>query len=220
VSATYDSWIKGTSFAGKNFLLGIDIVAWEQIWKHEIAGDVFSFPCNIDNGRMIIVGSTNNAIYALEANSEIFDGSLTMIQPNVYWTLEAPFVTIIGLYSNISGELDEEQIEWLINELKNAPANKAIILSVHHSQCSVDRLHGGYKVIANILDDAIIKSGRIVDLVISSHIKNYQRFTRQIGEREIPYIIAETGEYMNLNKMPTNADGSPINVPYKMLRMK
>lgn len=24
-----------------------------------------------------------------------------MIQPNVYWTLEAPFVTIIGLYTNL-----------------------------------------------------------------------------------------------------------------------
>jgi hypothetical protein len=114
------------------------------------------------------------------------------------------------------GELDEEQIEWLINELKNAPANKAILLSVHHPPYSIDIFRGGYKVIANILDDPFIKSGRIVDLVISSHIKNYQRFTRQIGERQIPYIIAGTGGYMNLNKMPTNADGSPINVPYKM----
>jgi hypothetical protein len=34
-----------------------------------------------------------------------------MIQPNVYWTLEAPFVTIIGLYSNVpdGGEIKEDQ---------------------------------------------------------------------------------------------------------------
>ena len=30
----------------------------------------------------------------------------TMTQPYVYWTLDAPFVTIIGLYSNIDGDLD------------------------------------------------------------------------------------------------------------------
>ena len=143
----------------------------------------------------------------------------TMIQPNVYWTLEAPFVTIIGLYSNANntGKLGEEQIEWLINELKDAHANKAIILSVHHPPYSADRFYSdNSKVMANILDDAFVKSGRIVDLVISSHLNNYQRFTRQIGERQIPYIIAGAGGYSHLHEMQTNPDGSPIKVPYKM----
>jgi hypothetical protein len=30
----------------------------------------------------------------------------TMTQPYVYWTLDAPFATIIGLYSNVDGSLD------------------------------------------------------------------------------------------------------------------
>src|SRR5918911_1124515 len=65
VAATYDSWIKGTSFTGKNLLLGIDTVTGKQIWAYEIAGDVFSSPCNVDDDMMIFVGSINNTIYAL-----------------------------------------------------------------------------------------------------------------------------------------------------------
>ena len=41
-----------------------------------------------------------------------------MIQPNVYWTLEATFATIIGLYTNVpeGGMLDQDQIDWLQKE--------------------------------------------------------------------------------------------------------
>jgi hypothetical protein len=47
----------------------------------------------------------------------------TMIQPNCYWILETPVVTIVGLYSNVSGELDDAdsetrtQRDWLTEEL-------------------------------------------------------------------------------------------------------
>jgi outer membrane protein assembly factor BamB len=67
VAATYDSWIKGTFFTGKNFLLGIDTADdGKQIWEHEIPGDVFSSPCLVDDDMIIVVGSINNAVYALE----------------------------------------------------------------------------------------------------------------------------------------------------------
>jgi outer membrane protein assembly factor BamB len=68
VAATYDSWIKGTSFTGKNFLFGIDTDGGKQIWGYEIPGDVFSSPCLIDD-MIIVVGSINNAVYALEGYS-------------------------------------------------------------------------------------------------------------------------------------------------------
>src|SRR5436309_4274848 len=68
VVATYDSWVKGTSFVGKNFLFGIDRENGKQIWKFEIPGDVFSSPCLVD-GKMIIVGSISNAVFALQGNS-------------------------------------------------------------------------------------------------------------------------------------------------------
>jgi acid phosphatase type 7 len=41
-----------------------------------------------------------------------------MTQPYVFWTLLAPFVTIIGLYSNVpeGGEIHNDQIGWLAAE--------------------------------------------------------------------------------------------------------
>jgi hypothetical protein len=54
VAATYDSWIKDTSFTGKNFLLGID----SNYGTHEILGGVFSSPCLVGgDGMTVVVGS-------------------------------------------------------------------------------------------------------------------------------------------------------------------
>jgi hypothetical protein len=53
----------------------------------------------------------------------------TMTQPYVYWTLESPFLTIIGLYSNVDGSLDGhgtyEQQGWLRDQLHNAHKTNA-----------------------------------------------------------------------------------------------
>src|SRR5438034_278520 len=57
-----------------------------------------------------------------------------MIQPNVYWTLEAPFVTIVGLYTNVpeGGVVHNDQAAWFTSELASAPTNKALIVALHH----------------------------------------------------------------------------------------
>lgn len=38
----------------------------------------------------------------------------TVVQPNVFWTLETPFATIVGLYTNVpeGGQLDPTQQTW------------------------------------------------------------------------------------------------------------
>ena len=67
VAATYDSWIKDTSFTGKNFLLGIDSNYGTQIWNYEIPGGVFSSPCLVgSDGMTVVVGSMDKFIYAIE----------------------------------------------------------------------------------------------------------------------------------------------------------
>jgi len=74
--------------------------------------------------------------------------SPTMTQPYVYWTLNAPFATIIGLYSNVDGTLDargtSEQLQWFQQQVQSAPADKALIVAVHHPPYSLDTTHGGY----------------------------------------------------------------------------
>src|SRR5579859_3522441 len=105
-----------------------------------------------------------------------------MTQPNVYWTLETPLATFIGLYSNVpeGGKLDDEQIAWFEAELTQAPTDKALIIAVHHPVYSADSHHSGSHYIGELLDQAITKTGRKPDLVLTAHVHNYQRFTRQL----------------------------------------
>lgn len=129
----------------------------------------------------------------------IFKHRPTMTQPYVYWTLDTPLATIIGLYSNVDGELDApgtfEQQSWLALQIKTAPSDRALIVAVHHAPFSLDTSHGGYGDIADGLDRAFKNSGRAADLVLSGHVHNYQRFERKIGNKKIPYIIAGAGGY-------------------------
>jgi len=79
----------------------------------------------------------------------------TMIQPNVYWTLCTPLCRIIGLYSNVPGQLDKRdkrQQRWLTHELSEAKNEKCVIVAVHHPPYSLDDTHGGHQPIEQALD--------------------------------------------------------------------
>src|SRR5690606_22853053 len=71
---------------------------------------------------------------------------LTMNQPNVYWTLRAPFITLVGLYSNVDGRIDapgdSTQFDWLVGELQSAPDDHFLAVTVHHPPYSMDNSRG------------------------------------------------------------------------------
>jgi hypothetical protein len=130
----------------------------------------------------------------------------TMTQPYVYFRLDAPLVTIIGLYSNIGGSLDargtSEQQQWFEEQMRNAPDGNKIIVAVHHPPFSLDSVHGGYPDILTAIDRAVAKSKRPIHGVLSGHVHNYQRFSRSAGKHEVPYIVAGAGGYSTaLNSM-------------------
>jgi acid phosphatase type 7 len=139
----------------------------------------------------------------------------TMTQPNVYWTLDTPFATFIGLYTNVpeGGWLDATQIAWLQAELTAASPTKALIVSMHHPIYSADTFHSGSAYMGTILDQAIQASGRIPDAVFAGHVHNYQRFSRTINGHTVPYIVAGGGGYWNLHKV-IQVQGQPIQTPY------
>jgi hypothetical protein len=136
-----------------------------------------------------------------------------MNQPGVYFTLDAPFVSIIGIYSNvldgpgvISSQgghfpISDEQITFLENELKRLKPDReagkrAVIIAVHHPPLSADAKHGGSSGIDADLDKACKAAGLYPDAVISGHAHLYQRFTRNIsGGQEIPYVVCGAGGY-------------------------
>jgi 3',5'-cyclic AMP phosphodiesterase CpdA len=136
-----------------------------------------------------------------------------MTQPSVYFTLDAPFVSIIGLYSNVldggpgiissqNGHfpIGDEQLAFLTGELARLkPARdagqRAVLVAVHHPPLSVDVKHGGATGLSADLDACFQKSGLWPDAVLSGHAHLYQRFTRRVAGREIPYVVAGSGGY-------------------------
>jgi hypothetical protein len=142
-----------------------------------------------------------------------------MTQPNVYWTLEAPFVTIIGLYSNVpeGGQIEDDQKDWFISELKAAPREKALMVAVHHPPYSADARHGGSQYIRAFLDHCFFNAGRMADLVLSGHIHNYQRFNRKMQNGwDVPYIVAGGSGYWHLHYVSDLPNGDDLPVPYPM----
>jgi hypothetical protein len=146
----------------------------------------------------------------------------SMTQPYVYWTLHAPFLTIVGLYSNVDGSLDgrgaSAQQNWLTSQLKAAPTDKCLVVTVHHPPYSLDSVHGGSPDVLHALDTAAQASGRMPDAVLSGHIHSYQRFTRTVQNRQIPYVIAGAGGYANraglLHKLQLDASKKELKIPY------
>jgi len=132
---------------------------------------------------------------------------MSMTQPYPYWTLEAPFLTIVGLYSNVEGSLDargrSDQQAFLEAQLRAADPDKKLMVTVHHPPYSLDSVHGGCPDILNALDRAVAAAGRLPDVIVSGHVHNYQRFSRKLKDpktgqtRTIPYVVAGAGGYAN-----------------------
>jgi hypothetical protein len=138
-----------------------------------------------------------------------------MTQPNCFFTLNAPFLTLVGLYSNVpeGGRIEQDQVDWFVNELKTAPKDKALMVAVHHPVYSFDDHHSGSNHIRDVLDAAFKKASRIADVIVTAHVHNYQRFTRTIQGREVPILVAGAGGFRNLHHMIKAADGGNLQVP-------
>jgi Calcineurin-like phosphoesterase len=138
----------------------------------------------------------------------------TMDQPGVYFTLDAPFVSIVGLYTNVlegpgvvstqggryPALTGDHQYDFLCAELQRlAPARKAgeraVIVACHHPPVSVDAKHGGSTGLADDIDSAARGAGFWPDAVLSGHAHLYQRYTRTVDGREIPYVVAGSGGF-------------------------
>jgi hypothetical protein len=133
----------------------------------------------------------------------------TMDQPGVFFTLQAPFVSIVGLYTNvlegpgvISGKkLGPKQVEFLEGELERVKKERekgtrdALILACHHPPVCLDDTHGGGRSLTDALDGAFQKVGIWPDAVLSGHAHLYEHWNRVVEGRNIPYLVAGSGGY-------------------------
>jgi hypothetical protein len=140
-----------------------------------------------------------------------------MIQPGVYYTFDAPFVRILGLYSNVledpgvisdqSGTyptLDQRQITFLTTALARIKTESyagAVIIAVHHPPYTGGSEHGGSPLMSQDIDSACAAAGAWPHAVFSGHSHNYQRYTRTVNSYQIPYIVAGCGGHSPLSTM-------------------
>jgi hypothetical protein len=138
-----------------------------------------------------------------------------MTQPYCYFTLDAPFVTIIGLYTNVpsGGRIKQDQLDWLVSELNAADKGKALLLALHHPIYSADDHHSGNQKLEEIIHSAFDSARRFPNAVLTAHVHNFQRFTRKFGKKSVPYFVLGAGGYHNLHGMLKAEDGGDLRVP-------
>lgn len=151
----------------------------------------------------------------------------TMIQPGVYFTFDAPFVRILGLYSNVLEDpgiisdqggtyktLDKRQVDFLTAALKRVKSDKftgAVIVATHHPPFTGGSVHGGSPLMLADIDTACKAAGVWPHAIFSGHAHNYQRFTRTINSMQIPFLVAGSGGHA-----PLSAMRSTYRTPYKI----
>jgi DNA repair exonuclease SbcCD nuclease subunit len=208
------------------YYFGEDQYYYEQFYDPFRGYDrpIFAIPGNHD-GMVYGDSSTSKAPPTLEAFITNFcapkpgptpdAGGLVrsaMTQPGVYFTLDAPMVSIIGLYSNVlegpgvissQGNMypvSDAQLAFLQAELQRLkPARvageRAVIVAVHHPPLSADAKHGGATGLSQDIDTACHAAGLWPDAVLSGHAHLYQRFTRRVANQEIPYVVSGSGGF-------------------------
>jgi len=166
----------------------------------------------------------------------------TMDQPGVYFTLNAPFVKFIGLYSNTgeggtqgviaSPKVGNAQLDFLAQQLAAAKAERAagqgraLIIATHHPPFTGSPFHVPSPDMLAMIDQACTTAGIWPDLHVSGHSHLYERYTRTIGGKQIPYVVAGMGGFYNLPGLKagtkpaapttpasgTDASGNPLTI--------
>lgn len=146
-----------------------------------------------------------------------------MTQPGVYFALDAPFVRMIGLFSNaledpgvISSQkgkttkwpgVPDFQLAFLAAQLKRIKSENyigAVIIAVHHppfayasQSAGGTSTHSSSTQMLREIDTICQTQGVYPHAFISGHAHNYQRFTRKINfggsNYSVPFIVAGNG---------------------------
>jgi len=151
-----------------------------------------------------------------------------MTQPGVFFTLQAPFLRVIGLYTNTGegqtsgvlagGNLGNSQLDFLNSQLAAAAADRksgqifALAIATHHPPFTASSGHAPSPQMLQQIDAACTQAGILPDIHLSGHAHLYERFTRTLQGHAIPYLVVGTGGYYNLSGEKTDAKGQPTTV--------
>jgi hypothetical protein len=206
------------------YYFGQDQYYFEQFYDpyRNYAAPIFAIPGNHDGA--MFAAETGNSLDAFVANfcaaqparTPDSQGAVrtTMDQPGVYFTLNAPFVKFIGLYSNtgeggtegvIAGPtVGDTQLAFLHQQLVAAKAERdagqwrALVIATHHPPFTGSPQHVPSPTMLQQIDQACNSAGILPDMHLSGHAHLYERYTRTVAGKKIPYLVAGMGGYYNL----------------------
>jgi len=164
-------------------------------------------------------------------------GLLMPTQPGPFWHLQAPFVDVVGLYSNAdenfgvisNAKVGNRQKTWLQSRLqaiaktRTGQNRKALVIAVHHPPYARGFQASGYGHPGNPemlkdIDDCCVAAGVLPDAVLAGHTHSYQHYVRTQSfkgqKHTIPYLIVGTGG-IGLQRIPaptgvTNSTGDVL----------
>lgn len=221
------------------YYFGQDQYYFEQFYDpyRNYNAPIFAIPGNHDAA--VFTGETANSLDAFIANfctsqpTRTLDSQgavrTTMDQPGVYFTLNAPFVKFIGLYSNTSEggtegviagpTVGDAQLAFLQQQLAAAKAERAngqwraLIVATHHPPFTGSPQHVPSPSMLKQIDQVCAVVGIQPDLHLSGHAHLYERYTRTVNGKEIPYIVAGMGGYYNLPGLQPGKRPTPPRTP-------
>ena len=136
----------------------------------------------------------------------------------MFFTFEAPFVTIIFLYTNAledpgviaDGDIGNSQLVFLaaaLTRLKRANYQGALLFAHHHPPYTLAR-HGWSIDMQTQIDKICDSVGLWPHADLAGHAHNYQRFTRLRSDgTQIPYVVCGNGGH---NVQRLNATGGAV----------
>ncbi len=145
------------------------------------------------------------------------------IQPGVFFTLEAPFVRVLVVYSNTledpgviadvnTGDSQLQFLEAALNRVKTEGFAGAVLVAHHHPQYAIGGQHSSSTQLRQQMDALFAKTGVWPHAFLAGHAHSYQRFTRTRPDgTELPYVVCGNGGH-NVQKLHTMG-GVPLRTP-------
>jgi acid phosphatase type 7 len=186
---------------------------------------IFAIPGNHDGSNLQYENSLQGFVRNFCAEQPVKmpesgdSGRTAMVQPNVYWVLKTPLLNIIGLYSNVmeGGAIREDQLDWLITQLKTLERDLPVFVTLHHPIYSADEHHSGSTHMKILLEQAFVAAGRWPEMLLSGHVHNYQRLSKTLQDGSvIPFLVTGAGGYHNLHNVK-RVDGETMVTPVEFI---
>jgi hypothetical protein len=85
----------------------------------------------------------------------------------------------------------------------------AVVLAVHHPPFTASEAHNPSPDMLDDIDQACAQAAFTPDVVLSGHSHLYERYTRYVGGRQMPFVVAGCGGFYNLNGLKARPAAPP-----------